>query len=113
MFGDVGVQLPEGLVIIPKAPDFLADCLEWKSDTAAELVGCFILYRWPARLGGWLLGEVKSANTDAKVKAGDAPANFAVFYQADEETAHHSLKLEKYARSARSHTDAWVLLGPA
>ena len=112
-FGDVGLELPEGLEIMATPSDFLPACLEPLSETASELVGRFILYRWPTRIGGWLVGEVKAANTDSKEMVGDDVANFNVFYAADGEEAKHCLKLKKYAKNAKASTDAWVLLGPA
>ena len=112
-FGDIDVQLPEGLVILTKPPDFLTKCLEQDSETAADLIGRSILYRWPTRLGGWLVAEIKAVNTDKRQKVGDTVANFVAFYQADGGQAYHSFKLEKYAKTAKAHTDAWLLLGPA
>ena len=112
-FGDTGAQLPGGLDLMPKPPDFLGACLEPGSETASDLVGSFILYRWPPRMGGWLVGKITKVNTDKRQKAGDTVANFAVFYEADQEEAYHSLALQKYAKDANSHTDAWVLLGSA
>lgn len=112
-FGDVGVELPEGLEIEAKPAAFLSACLEPQSGSASELVGRHILYRWPTRLGGWLVGKVISANTDPTVTVGEDVANFVVYYEADAEEAQHCLKRQKYAKSAKATTDSWVLLGPA
>ena len=111
-FGEVDVQLPDGLKITSKPPDWLAAALEEKSETAAMLVGRQLLYRWPARLGGWLLAKVtKSMNATATVRKDDQIiCNFELFYPADGENAEHHLTLKKYARNAKASVDSWVLL---
>ena len=74
------------------------------------MVGKYIIYHWPLRLGGWLLGQVTAINTDSTVKVGESICNFSVYYEADKDTAHHFLSLKSYAKSAKSKTDSWVLV---
>ena len=55
-----------------------------------------------------------AGDTYSAQKVGDTVANFVAFYQADGGQAYHYFfKLEKYAKTTKAHTDAWLLLGPA
>ena len=103
-------MVPSGMLTVA-APDWLKDALEIGNIAAKQLVGSYILYRWPDRLGGWLDGEITAINTDEKqtVKGG-VMCNFVVHYKSDGETAHHTLTLKSYAKSCKSATDSWVLL---
>ena len=104
------VELPAGLTIPAKPPDWLASALEKNSDNASLLVGKSIVYRWPARVGGWLVGKVVEANTDRANMVGDSVANFKVYYEADQDSAYHLLAISSYAQNSKSKIDAWALL---
>ena len=104
------VELPDGMVVKSQPPDWMGAALAPGSDTAARLVGHFITYKWPPLLGGWLVGKVAEVNTDKSIKIGTAVANFKVYYEADNEVAHHHLTLERYAKSNRSKVDAWAFV---
>ena len=102
-------ELPDGLKPM-KAPAWLADACAHGSATADELVDKYIVYKWPARLGGWAVGKVTGTLTaGAHVKQGQC--NFTVFYECDQESAEHALSSSAYAKSAKSPADSWVLLG--
>ena len=92
-------------------PEWLSAALVPQSPTAQTLVGHYIVYRWPVRLGGWLVGKVTEVNKDTGKKVGETVCNFGVYYEADKETAHHHLDLHRYARSAKAAVDFWALLG--
>ena len=62
------VDLPDGMVVQAQPPDWLGAALEHGSETASSLVGKSITYKWPALLGGWLLGKVTKVNTDKAQK---------------------------------------------
>ena len=103
-------MVPTGMLPLA-VPDWLQDALESGNAAAANLVKKHILYRWPERLGGWLHGEITSINVDKKQAVKGVMCNFVVYYNADGETAHHILTLKSYAKSCKSASDSWVLLG--
>ena len=109
-FGDPGCELPDGLVPV-RAPDWLEAACTADSSSASQLVGMLIIYKWPARVGGWLVGEVRSVNTDKSNMVGEMCANFIVHYECDQQDAQHLLRATAYAKSEKSPVDAWVLLG--
>ena len=104
------VELPPGLAIQSKPPDWLAPALVPGSETASLLVGKYIVYRWPARIGGWLVGKVVEVNTDPANMVGETMANFKVFYDADGANAHHLLSCGGYAQNNKPKLDAWAIL---
>ena len=106
------IELPPRLSLQSQPPAWVEPCLADQSETASQLVGYFICYKWPARLGGWLVGKITEVNKDRKITVTDdkSVANFIVFYEADKASAHHHLSLACYAKSCRSKTDSWVLL---
>ena len=104
------VELPDGMVVKAQPPDWIGAALEHGSETASDMVGKLITYKWPALLGGWMVGKVTIVNTDKANKIGTSFANFEVYYEADKESAFHLLSLEKYAKSSRSKTDAWAIV---
>lgn len=108
-FGDPGCELPEGLLPV-SAPPWLAAACETGSSTAGELVDKLVLYKWPPRLGGWAVGKVTGVMT-SDVMVNKVKCNYSVFYECDQETADHVLAISKYAKSAKSPADSWVLLG--
>ena len=109
-FGEVeGLELG-GLVPV-KMPPWLGGALELESQSAEDLVGNKILYKWPSRLGGWAVGTVTSVNKDKKKKIDEEVCNFLVYYSADDNTADHVLQPRGYARNMKSANDSWVLLG--
>ena len=109
-FGNHGCQLPEELAPLV-APPWLAEACKPESATAEQLVGKYILYRWPPRLGGWAVGKIISLQTDASVMVKNIKCNFTVYYDCDEQSADHILSVSSYAKSAKSPADSWVLLG--
>ena len=60
-------------------------------------MGMHILYKWPPRLGGWLLGKVSAVNKDDKIAIAGEMCNFRVCYPGDKQTAEHRLSVLKYA----------------
>ena len=104
------IELPPGLNLQTKPPDWLEACLADQSGTATQLVGYSIVYRWPPRLGGWLVGKVIEVNTDRSHTIKNHVANFVVYYEADKCNAHHHLALARYAQSSGAKMDSWVLL---
>lgn len=91
-------------------PSNLAAMLSLDKD-AESLVGRSILYRWPPRLGGWMVGNITAVNLDEKNNVKGKMCNFEVYYQQDEETAYHLLEVAGYALNSKAKIDSWVLLG--
>ena len=110
-FGNHGCSLPDDKLSPLLAPAWLAEALKIGSDSAKQLVGMYILYKWPPRLGGWAVGKVTSSINDPSLHVKNCPCNFAVFYDCDQESADHCLSIASYAKSAKSAADSWVLLG--
>ena len=108
----LAIELPPALNLQSDPPAWLEACLTDQSETASKLVGYFIAYKWPARLGGWLVGKISGVNQDRSITITDEKlvANFTAFYEADGASAHHHLSLARYAKSARAGVDSWVLL---
>ena len=104
------LELPPGLSILSAPPDWVEAALADRSDSASELVGYYIVYRWPARLGGWLVGKITGVNSDRSIKASDNVCNFVAFYESDQDSAHHHLSLPMYAKNAKAKVDSWALL---
>jgi hypothetical protein len=94
------------------APEWLEQALEPGSSTADQLVGWHILYRWPPRLGGWMVGDIKAVNKDKDQTAQGGVCNYVVYYRADKEEAFHRLQLSSYATSSKAKVDSWVMLTP-
>ena len=69
------------------------------------------MFRWPTRIGGWLLAKVTKSNGDADLSVGNEVCNFVLFYPADGAEAEHNLSLKKYAKNNKASVDSWVLLG--
>ena len=110
-FGKHGCQLPNEELSPRAAPPWLEAALEPDSSTAKELLGRYILYKWPPRLGGWAVGKVTSVQKEASVQVKSVKCNFSVFYECDQQSADHVLSLSAYAKTAKSPSDSWVLLG--
>lgn len=108
---NLDVEIPPGLRILPEPPAWVESALVDKSTTAADMLDNMIVYRWPARLGGWLVGKVTEINNDRTEMVDGAVGNFKVYYEADQETATHHLTLSRYAKSTRAVNDSWALLG--
>lgn len=109
-FGDPGVEYPQGLFPIRQPPWLEAAC-EPVHESGQKLVGMHILYKWPPRLGGWLLGKVAAVNTDEKIVMEGGMCNFRVYYPGDKQTAEHRLTVQKYAGTKKAGLDSWVVLG--
>ena len=113
-FGDHGVELPDGLTVVCPAPVWLAKACAPGSDSAMALLGMKLLYKWPARLGGWALGEIESINEDENQTVGEdaVMCNFVASWLGCEgEDSSHLLSLKGYAKTAKSAlNDQWVLL---
>ena len=110
-FGKHGCALPDDSLSPIAAPSWLDEALAVDSPTAEQLLGKYILYKWPPRLRGWAVGKVTAALNDASLQVKGKRCNFAVFYECDQQSADHTLSLCAYARSAKSPSDSWVLLG--
>ena len=106
----LSIELPPALSLKTEPPSWVEACLTDQSATAAQLVGYSIVYKWPARLGGWLVGKVTEINTDRSIIINEHVANFVVFYEDDQASAQHHLSLARYAKSSNSKTDSWALL---
>ena len=109
---DAMLQLvPAGKSIATSPPDWLASELADvpTSESESKLQDHYILYKWPASLGGWLLGKV-ALNKNKKQKVGEHICNYKAFYAVDGEWAYHSLSMAKYAKSSGSRVDSWLLL---
>jgi hypothetical protein len=106
----IDIELPPDLSIQSVPPDWVEATLAEGSESASRLVGYYIAYRWPARLGGWLVGKITAVNTDCSIKASDRVCNFVAFYESDQDSAHHHLSLGMYAKSAKAKVDSWALL---
>ena len=109
-FGNVGIQLPKGIVPIP-APPWLENALDPSRPEAGQLTGCSILFNWPD--GGWAVGVLGKPNMSKTFKVDGVIANFRAKYAVDGATASHVLSLTGYAADAGAEEDSWVLLGPA
>ena len=111
-FDDLSVDLPGGLKPLLTPPPWLPAALGIGSKSGTDLLQKYILYRWPAAAGGWLLGRVSGVvDAEENEKIGGEPCNFTVFYDQDGEVAHHHLSAARYARNSKSRNDSWVLLG--
>ena len=110
-FGEHGCELPAGNLSPLVAPPWLEAACATDSPTAGQLVEKYILYKWPPRLGGWAVGKITNVQTDSDITVKSKKCNFTVFYDIDQESADHVLSLSSYARSAKSPSDSWVLLG--
>ena len=78
-----------------EAPPWLEAALILGSETASMLVDSYILFKWPAREGGWALGQVSCVAAQAEEVDGDK-CNFAIYYAADDATAQHRLGMTEY-----------------
>ena len=56
------IDPPDNMLVQAQPPDWLQAALAAQSDTASRMVGLFIAYKWPARIGGWLMGKVIKVN---------------------------------------------------
>lgn len=92
------------------SPSDLAAMLRLETD-AEPLVVRSILYRWPPRLGGWMVGNITAVNSDEKNTVKGKMCNFEVYYPQDKETAYHLLEVAGYALNSKAKIDSWVLLG--
>jgi len=72
-------------------------------------VGKFILFNWAA--AGWCLGEITRTNTDARRTIDQAPANFFVYYEINDDESKHNLDLDMHGH--QEVLGAWVLLEEA
>jgi hypothetical protein len=109
-FGDHGCTLPKDLAPL-KVQDWLKDACTPGNSHAELLVERYILYKWPLRLGGWAVGQVRSVNKDANTTVSGDRCNFVVYYDCDKCSADHNLKFSSYAKNWKSPSDSWVLLG--
>ena len=101
---------PPGSQSSVRAPEWLAGAIN--SPVGSQLVGKSILYKWPPRLGGWLVGKIEEANSNKGQDNDETFAyNFKVAYEGEDERASHLLSVESYAKVASDKTDSWVLLG--
>ena len=108
-FSDLEQLLPAGFALAPSPPEWLSLELQHMPTDESQLVGKYILYKWPLSAGSWLLGKV-AVNTSKKQKVGDNVCNFKAFYEADKAWAYHHLTLSAYAKSSASKVDSWVVL---
>ena len=112
-FGKHGCELPDAELSPIAAPPWLEAALASASPTADDLVNKYILYKWPPRLGGWAVGKVTSPMIGDAIMVKQTKCNFSVFYECDDAEADHALSMKMYAKSAKSPSDSWVLLGCA
>ena len=110
-FGKHECEMPEERLSPVTAPPWLEAACAPGSASAEELVGMYILYKWPPRLGGWAVGKIMSVQLDPKITVKKVQCNFTVFYECDQQSADHYLSLAMYASSAKAPSDSWVLLG--
>ena len=110
-FKDIEHLVPDGLTILASPPDWLVTELQEPPGSESQLVGQSILYKWPVRIGSWMLGKVIAINGDETEKVGDTICNFKVFYDADGAAAYHCLAVAGYAKGSNSKVDSWVLVG--
>ena len=110
-FGDL-LDVDLGTLSPVKLPPWVEEALPIGSESAEQLVGKEILYRWPPRLGGWARGTVTAVNTDVKKKVGKEMCNFLVHYPVDDDTSEHLFHTRDYARNVKALSGSWVLLGP-
>ena len=103
--------VPGGFQIAPSPPEWLALELQQMPTSDSQLVGKYILYKWPLRVGSWMLGKV-DINKNRKQRVGDIVCNYKAFYEADKEWAHRCLSLATYAKKSSSKVDSWVVLEP-
>ena len=102
---------PHGFRIVADPPSAEALIFSKAASPAADaLVGCSVLFNWPAV--GWCLGRITSRNSDARksVKMDDGVAvkkNFNIYYEIDGEEACTALRLEEYNGDDEC---SWVLL---
>lgn len=103
--------MPAGFAPV-KMPPLCVAMLAPGSESAGELVGRHLLFKWPPRLGGWAHGIVRAVNTNQTMKVAGKMCNFVVYYSADDETAEHVLRAHDYGHNSKSPANSWVLLGP-
>ena len=110
-FDEILKLVPAGMSIATSPPDWLPTELVDvpTSEGGSQLQDKYILYKWPASAGGWLMGKV-ALNSNKKQKIGDTICNYKAFYEADKAWAYHSLTLANYAKSSGSKVDSWLLL---
>ena len=97
-----------GLKVI-EAPPWLEAALVVGSETALVLVDWYILFKWPARSGGWAMGQVSCVAEDSE-EVGGEKCNYSIYYAGDDASAQHRLGMTMYAKDAKSPTESWVLL---
>ena len=107
-FEDLTLDM-KGLVPLEKPP-WMDECCLPDHETAGDMVGLKIIFKWPPRMGGWAMGEITSV-ADPQDKVEKERCNFKVFYASDGETANHRLMPDKYALSSKSPLQSWALLG--
>ncbi|KAL1515214.1 hypothetical protein AB1Y20_004275 [Prymnesium parvum] len=110
-FGTVSCELPDNVHPL-RPPLWLGGVVaHHDSAEASKQIGMHILYKWPARLGGWMVGKVTAVNVEEAESIAGKKCNYEVHYDADGETAYHLLSIEKYAVNAKAAVDSWALLG--
>ena len=109
-FGEVPDVDLGGLLPL-KLPAWVESCLDPESPSAENLVGQWVLYKWPPRLGGWACGKVVAVNTDQTKKVNKEVCNYLVHYPVDDDTSEHYLNARDYAHNAKAVAGSWVCLG--
>ena len=109
-FGEV-VDVDLGGYLPLKLPAWVESCLVLESPSAESLVGQWLLYKWPPRLGGWACGKVVAVNTDQTKKVNKEVCNYLVHYPVDDDTSEHYLNARDYAHNAKAVAGSWVCLG--
>ena len=70
-----------------------------------ELSAPAVLLNW--KVYGWLPGRITAQNKSSKRKAGSNPANFSIYYEADDMEIWHDLQLNSWSQTEYG---GWVLL---
>ena len=81
------------------------------SGTASQLVDYYyyLLFKWPARMGGWAMGQVSAVAEEYEEVDGEK-CNFQIYYAADDATVQRRLGMAEYAENTKSPCQSWVLL---
>ena len=109
-FGEL-VDVDLGGFLPLKLPAWMESCLALESPSPEKLVGLWLLYKWPPRLGGWARGKVVAVNMDQTKKVNQEVCNYLVHYPVDDDTSEHYLNARDYAPNAKAVTGSWVCLG--
>ena len=98
--------MPVGMEVAAAPPT--EQQLEFRSAQGLELVGQCVAVNWAGI--GWVMGEIASANSDARLRAGKGgKVNFVVAYT-DETEGKHDFSLANYGEKGLQEDGQWVML---